>query len=144
MNVYEIYTMLKRSKLVANHLAFSVDYLNKGPRYFDHLICSHRRPSISALMALYIRVNAVATALTTSSALNSHVVELKDLAHAIWMELEQRSCALLPANRKRPAPVRVIQGAVASSAPPTSPGRSNPYTSSTGFDPSFLTRHQQR
>ena len=134
MNLLQVYITLKHHKLVSNHIAFSIDYLNKGSRYYDHLICSRKQPAVASLLALYMRVNAIATALATSSGSNSHAAELNDLASAIWMELERRSCALLPANRKRPAPARVTQGAIPASAPAHAPAALPPCTSSVGFD----------
>ena len=62
MHLRTVYTTLKRLGLVSNHAAFSLDYLNKGARYYDHLICSRRPPSVSALMSLYVRLNAIASA----------------------------------------------------------------------------------
>src|SRR4051794_28836190 len=102
MDLHATYSTLKRLGLVSNHAAFSLDYLNKGPRYLDHLICSGRPPSVPALMALYVRVNAIASARAYPM--------LPELAQAIWDELAQRSCSLLPPKRKRPAPTRVIEG----------------------------------
>src|SRR3954453_20672978 len=101
MDLQTAYSTLKRLCLVSHHAAFSLDYLNKGARYYDHLICSRREPSVSALMALYVRLNAIAAV--------RRCPQLPHLAEAIWAEVEQRSCTLLPPKRKRPAPTRVVE-----------------------------------
>src|SRR3954471_703837 len=96
MDLRATYSTLKRLGLVSNHAAFSLDYLNKGARYYDHLICSRRSPSVAALTALYVRLNAIIA--------SREYPPLPELAQAIWAEVEQRSCSLLPPKRKRPAP----------------------------------------
>ena len=124
MDVHNAYSKLKQLGFVANHAAFSVDYLNKGPRYYDHLICSRRQPSLSALMALYVRLNAIASA-------RPHP-ELPKLVRAIWAELEQRSCSLLPVNRYRPAPAWVAEGARSLCARTGRPAEPSPHTGIAG------------
>jgi hypothetical protein len=110
MPVDDVYSALKRLGLVANHAAYSTDYLNKGSRYYDHLICSRRMPAATALLSLYVRVSAIADAFATKPSLMMEAGQMKGLARVVWLELERRSCALLPARRRRPAPTRVIQG----------------------------------
>jgi hypothetical protein len=110
MPVHDVYAALKRLGLVANHASYSTEYLNMGPRYYDHLICSRRAPAATALLSLYVRVSAIADAFAAKPSLMMEVGQMKGLARVVWLELEQRSCALLPARRRRPAPTRVIQG----------------------------------
>ena len=110
MLITETYALLKRRGLVANHVAFSLDYLNKGPRYYDHLLCSRQTPAIAAMMSLFVRVSAIADALTASPALTMHAAEISELVSAIWEELKRSSCGVLPLSRVRPFPTRVIQG----------------------------------
>src|SRR3954471_18743124 len=94
MDLRATYSTLKRLGLVSNHVAFSLDYLNKGARYYDHLVCSRRPPSVSAMMSLYVRLNAIISA--------REYPMLPELAQAIWAELAERSCSLLPSVRRRP------------------------------------------
>ncbi len=108
--LHDVYTTLKRIGLVANHAAFSTDYLNKGSRYFDHLICSRRAPAVDALLSLFIRTRAIADAFAATPSLAAQASKIAALASTVWMELERRSCALLPASRKRPSPARAAQG----------------------------------
>ena len=110
MILQDTYAVLKRLGLVTNHAAFSTDFLNKGARYYDHLICSRQRPAVAALLSLFIRSSAIANAFAARPSLASEASEMAALAEALWAELERRSCSLLPASRKRPAPARVVEG----------------------------------
>lgn len=105
----DVYDTLKRLGLVANHTAFAATYLNKAPRYYDDLICSQQAPSVAALLSLYMRVKAIAHAFAENPSLTAQATEMARLACAVWVELEKRSCSLLPARRARPAPVSIIQ-----------------------------------
>ncbi|TDH63304.1 hypothetical protein E2C06_08010 [Dankookia rubra] len=93
------YNTLRRLGFLKNHATFSTEFLNMGARYYDHIICSRRPASFAALLSLFVRVKAVADGSTTVQA-----SEMDALASAIWAELEGRSCALLPARRKKSFP----------------------------------------
>jgi site-specific recombinase len=110
MVLHDAYAALRQIGLVSSHAVFSTGYLNKGARYYDHLICSRKPPAVAALLSLFVRINAIAKAFMANPSLTARASDMAKLARAIWAELEQRSCALLPANRKRPAPVRAVQG----------------------------------
>ncbi len=103
-------TTLKRMGLVKNHATFSVEFLGRGQRYLADLTCSGRPVAVGALLSLFIRINAIADAFAATPSLSRQATELRELAAAIWAELERRTCALLPARRIRPAPSRVLQG----------------------------------
>jgi hypothetical protein len=108
MTLHDAYATLKRLGLVATHAAFSTDYLNRGRRYYDHLICSRRPPAADALLSLFVRAKAIAEAFAADPSLAAQATEITAMANAAWVELERRSCSLLPASRKRPAPARVV------------------------------------
>ncbi len=110
MILNDAYAMLKRLGLVANHASFSADFLNKAPRHYDDLICSGRAPSVAVLMSLFVRTKAIADAFAARPSLAAQASEMTTLAGTIWAELERRSCALLPASRKRPSPAAAAQG----------------------------------
>jgi hypothetical protein len=101
MILNDAYAKLRRLGLVADHAAFSTGYLNMGRRYFDDLTCSQRVPSVTALLSLYMRTEAIADAFAANPALTAQACEMATLAHSVWNELEGRSCSLLPARRKR-------------------------------------------
>lgn len=103
MILHDAYAALKRTGLVANHADYSVCYLNKGPRYFDHLVCSRRRPAVDALLSLFVRTRAIADAFGAAPSLAAPAAEMAALADAVWAELERRCCSLLPAKRTRSA-----------------------------------------
>ena len=111
MILHDAYATLRRLGLVVNHAAFSTDYLNKAPRHFDDLTCSRRAPSVAALLSLFVRTKAIADALAAVPSLAAQACEMAALASAVWAELEGRSCALLPASRKRRCPARAAEGA---------------------------------
>ncbi len=115
MILHDAYDTLKRLGLVANHMSFSTDYLNKGPRYFDDLTCSRRAPSVAALLSLFVRFRAIADACTANPSLAAQASEVAAQASKVWVELERRSCSLLPTKRRRPAPIRVVEGSGAAS-----------------------------
>ena len=102
MVLHDAYAALRRLGLVNTHAAFSTGYLNKGARYYDHLICSRKPPSVAALLSLFIRVKAIADAFAAHPSLSHEAVEMATVAHGIWTELEWRCCSLLPSGRKRP------------------------------------------
>ena len=106
MILHDAHAALKRLGLVANHAAFSADYLNKAPRHFDDLICSGRAPSVAALLSLFVRTKAVADALAGSPSVAMHATELDGIAVRIWSELERRCCSLLPGRDRRTGMVR--------------------------------------
>jgi hypothetical protein len=101
---------LKSMGLVTNHATFSVEFLGRGERYLADLMCSGRPVAVGALLSLFIRISAIADAFAATPSLSKQATELRELAAGIWAELELRTCALLPAGRKRPAPTRVVQG----------------------------------
>ncbi|WP_144404575.1 DUF6626 family protein [Belnapia sp. F-4-1] len=96
----EALAVLKRVGFVKNHAGFSEDYLNKGPRYYDHLVCSRTEPSISALVSLFIRIRAIADGFVRVQA--GPAAEMETLAGALWTEIARRCCAVLPQRAKRP------------------------------------------
>ena len=106
MILHDAYAALKRLGLVANHAAFSTDYLNKAPRHYDDLICSGRAPSVAALLSLFVRVRAIADAFAGSPSVAMHATELDGIAVRIWSELERRCCCLLPQRVHRTSMVR--------------------------------------
>jgi hypothetical protein len=114
MVLHIAYAKLRRFGLVTSHSSFSSDYMNKGARYYDHLICSRKPPAIAALLSLFVRLRAISEAFAATPSLTTQASELSALSSAIWEEMERRSCALLPANRSRPSPTKVIQGKRAS------------------------------
>ena len=111
-----IFTDLKRLGLVANHAAFSLDYLNKGPRYFDDLRCSDWQPSVSALVSLSVRLRAIADTCGHGVVMEHREGELRAMAGVVWLEIEERSCALLTAKQRRRAPVRGLQRVIGDGA----------------------------
>ncbi len=103
MVLRDAYVALRRLGLVNTHAAFSTAYLNKGARYYDHLICSRKPPAVAALVSLFIRSKAIADAFAAHPSLLHEAAEMAAVAHGIWTELERRCCSLLPERRKRPA-----------------------------------------
>ena len=108
MILNDAYAALKRVRLVANHAAFSTAYLNKGPRYFDHLVCSRKRPAVDALVSLLARIRAIADAFSATPSLEAQAAEMAELADALWAELERRCCSLLPERRERSAAAEAL------------------------------------
>jgi len=108
MKLGGIFEWLQRTGLAATHTAFSIDWLNMGPRYFDYILCSRRPPAIRALVALHVRLRVIADD-AVRFASRSDRAELDDLAQQVWLELQCRCCALLPDKRHRPAPIRATQ-----------------------------------
>ncbi len=106
MVLHDAYAALRRIGLVNTHAAFSTAYLNKGARYYDHLICSRKPPAVAALVSLFIRSKAIADTFTAHPSLSHEAAEMAAVAHGIWTEVERRCCSLLPARRKRPAAYR--------------------------------------
>ena len=104
----DAYDILRRCKLVSNHATFSTTYLNKGARYFDHLICSGRQPALDALFSLHVRCKAVGEAYAVHPAACQLGKELVAIAGRIWDEMERRSCSLLR-RRVRPTPTTAQQ-----------------------------------
>jgi len=102
MVLHDAYEVLRRLGLATTHAAFSAGYLNKGARYYDHLICSRKPPSVAALLSLFIRVKAIADAFAAHPSLSHEAIEMAALADRLWTELERRCCSLLPSGRKRP------------------------------------------
>jgi hypothetical protein len=114
MDVQGAYIKLKRVGFVANHTAFSLDYLNKHPGYFDDLIYTGRQPSTSALVSLYVRINAIIDRLDGDISVSACREVLKFLAADVWTAIVQKCCSLLPPNRLRPAQTKQVN---ASSGP---------------------------
>ncbi len=117
MILHDAYAALKRLGLVANHAAFSTDYLNKSARHYDDLVCSGRAPSVAVLLSLFVRVRAIADAFAGSPSVAMHAAELDGVAGRIWSELERRCCSLLPGRDRRTNTIRTAtrpHGAAAS------------------------------
>jgi hypothetical protein len=114
MDIQTAYKKLKSTGFVANHTAFSLDYLNKHPAYFDDLLHMGRQPSTSALVSLYVRVNAIIDLLGGDISVSACREVLKHLSADVWTAIVQQSCALLPLNRLRPAQTKQVN---ASSGP---------------------------
>jgi hypothetical protein len=98
--LFTAYATLHRLGLVKNHAVFSDAYLNKGRRYFDHVICSRRPAAVSALVSLYVRVGAIGESLTSLPRYRAQGQELVELARAVWTEIEAHCCSVLPLRRR--------------------------------------------
>ncbi|WP_376766454.1 DUF6626 family protein [Muricoccus pecuniae] len=111
--LHDAYDVLRRCNLVRNHVTFSTAYLNKGARYFDHLICSGRQPGTDALFSLHVRCKAVGEAYLACPVAAERGRELLAMAARAWDEMERRSCSLLSRHRSRLAPTRALHSPAA-------------------------------
>jgi hypothetical protein len=72
MTAREAYETLKRLVFVRTHAGFSLDFLLRGHRYFDDVLCSGRALGIAPLATLAFRVRGLRTALAGCEGLERH------------------------------------------------------------------------
>jgi hypothetical protein len=104
MVMLNVFHVLRRFHLARTHKSFSVDFLGRGHRYLDDLICARRSASVEATISCLVRVERLAETYERSGGSSAIAVELRHLVYLLWQNLEERNTIKLhPRRPKMPA-----------------------------------------
>ena len=95
-----VFQTLKRFKLVRTHRSFSVDYLGRGSRYFDGLVCARKQASIAATVLCLGRVERLAE-MHEASGSTVAATELRRVVELLWSDLQERNVIKLHPRRPK-------------------------------------------
>jgi hypothetical protein len=86
MKVVQIYSAMHRAGHTTSQMEFSKIWLGRSPRYYSHLLATHREPGLATLCGIVWRLERFAEGLPTEQA-----IKLLELKHAINAHIAHRS-----------------------------------------------------
>lgn len=80
MKLIEIYSAMHCAGLTTSQMEFSKIWLGRSPRYYSHLLATHREPGLATLCGIAWRLERFAEGLPTEQA--KKLLELKQSINA--------------------------------------------------------------